>query len=149
MSGQNRVRAVAVGWTVASALPLLAIALSVLSRPDFPLGLGVIRTRGLGGLSVSLFPAAVAVAGVALLRRWPRVGAALVLAYAVFWSVLLAGMLPVVWNAQSSFCLRGVGVCITAAWLGRLVVLSLLLLFLFVGAWSCRALRRAPSGEAR
>jgi hypothetical protein len=131
-------RALVSTWIVVTALPLLGITLGILMEPGFPLGLGLVRTRGLTGLWVSLLPAVVGVAGVVLLRWSRRVGAGLILAYSAFWAVLLAGMLPVVWNAESSFCLRGLGVCITAAWLGRLVVLVLLAAFLLVSSWSWR-----------
>jgi hypothetical protein len=134
-------RALVSTWIVVSALPLLGIALGILTEPGFPLGLGLIRTRGLAGLWVSLLPAVVGVAGVVLFSWSRRVGAGLILAYSAFWTVLLAGMLPVVWNAESSFCLRGLGVCITAAWLGRLVVLALLAAFLGVAGWSWRRVR--------
>jgi len=144
---------VTVGWTLVSALPLLAIAVGILSRPDFPLGLGFIRTRGLAGLWCSLLPAVVGIAGVVLLRSWPRVGAGLILGYAAFWCVVLAGLLPVVWNTESSFCLRGLGLCITAAWLGAAVILGLLALFMLVVVWSWRSLKagerpRVPSPPA-
>jgi hypothetical protein len=145
MSGRDGARrGLVTFWTIASSLPLLAIALGILTQPGFPLGLGIIRIRGLTGLWATLVPAVVGVAGVVLLhRRSRRVGAALILSYSGFWSVLLAGMLPVVWNAESSFCLRGLGMCITAAWLGRLAVLGLLTPFLLVCAWCWRTLRAA------
>jgi len=52
-----------------------------------------------------------------------------------------------VWNAESSFCLRGLGVCITAAWLARLAVAGLLTPFVLVCAWSWRTLRDAVAGK--
>jgi hypothetical protein len=137
-------RALVRAWIVATTLPLLGITLGVLMEPGFPLGLGVIRTRGLTGLWVSLLPAVVGLAGVVLLGRSRRMAAGLILAYSVFWVVLLAGMLPVVWNVESSFCLRGLGVCITAAWLGRLIVLALLATFVVVSTWSLRRVRATP-----
>jgi hypothetical protein len=141
-------RALVIMWILLSAVPLLGIALGILTEPNFPLGLGIIRTRGLTGLWVTFLPAVVGVAGVVLLR-WPgRGGAALVLAYSSFWAVLLGGMLPVVWNAESSFCLRGLGVCITAAWLGRLTVLGLLTAFLLASTWCVARLRRGTLGKA-
>ena len=134
-------RALAQWWIVASAVPLLVIAIGVLTQPDFPLGLGFIRTRGLAGLWATLFPAVVGVGGVLLLRWSDRVGAGLILVYSAFWSLLLVSILPLVWNAESSFCLRGLGVCITAAWLARLTVLGLLTPSLLVSVWSWRTLR--------
>ncbi len=141
-------RALVRAWILATALPLLGITAGVLTEPGFPLGLGVIRTRGLAGLWVSFVPAAVGLAGVGLLGRSGRVGAGLILAYSAFWAVVLAGMLPVVWTAESSFCLRGLGVCITAAWLGRLIVLTLLAVFVAVSAWSLRTLRATAETAA-
>jgi hypothetical protein len=90
------------------------------------------------GLWVTLFPAIVGVGGVLLLRWSTRTGAGLILAYSGFWAVLLACILPVVWNAESSFCLRGLGVCITAAWLARLTVVGLATLFLLTAVWAGR-----------
>jgi hypothetical protein len=132
-------RAVAISWCLVSALPLLAITLGILTQPGFPLGLGFIGTRGLMGLWVTLLPATAGIGGVVLLRRSTRIGAGLILAYSGFWAVLLASMLPVVWNAESSFCLRGLGVCITAAWLARMTVMSLAILFLLTAGWAARA----------
>ncbi len=132
-------RAVAISWCFVSALPLLAITLGILTEPGFPLGLGVIRTRGLTGLWVTLLPAAGGIGGALLVRKWSRVGAGLIVAYSGFWAVLLACMLPVVWNAESSFCLQGLGVCITAAWLARLTILGLTMLFLLTAGWAVRA----------
>jgi hypothetical protein len=141
-------RALVSTWIVVTALPLLGITLGILTEPGFPLGLGFIRTRGLTGLWVSLVPAVVGVTGVVLLRWSRRVGASLIFAYSAFWVVVLAGMLPVVWKAGSSFCLRGLGVCITAAWLGALVVLGLLAAFLVVSTWSWRRARGTAAERA-
>jgi hypothetical protein len=133
--------ALALGWSVTSAVPLLAIALGILTQPDFPLGLGIIRTRGLMGLWATLFPGIIGVAGVVLFRWSNRVGSGLILVYSAFWSLLLASILPTVWNAESSFCLQGLGVCITAAWLARLTVLGLLTPFFLVCVWSWHTLQ--------
>jgi hypothetical protein len=142
----GRWRALVRVWIIVTALPLLGITFGILLEPGFPLGLGVVQTRGLTGLWVSLLPAVVGIVGVVVLSWSSRVGAGLILVYSAFWALLLAGMLPVVWNVQSSFCLRGLGVCITGAWLGRLVVLGLLAAFVLVSGWCLRRVRTA--GEA-
>ncbi len=142
-------RALVSAWVVVTAIPLLAMVVHILTRPDFPIGLGFIRTRGLMGLWVTLLPAVVALGGVVTLGLRRRMGAAMLLAYSVFWSVLLAGALPLVWNAESSFCFRGLGVCITAAWLGRAVVLLLLSFCLLVFAWTWHALRSDGAARAK
>ncbi len=146
--GRDVRRALVRAWIVLTALPLLGITAGILAEPGFPLGLGIIRTRGLTGLWFSLLPAVVGLAGVVLLGRPGRAGPALTLAYSAFWVVVLAGMLPMVWNAESSFCLRGLGVCITAAWIGRLIVLSLLSVFVGVSTWSVRRARTMPDAPA-
>jgi hypothetical protein len=143
----DRRRALAFGWSVTSAVPLLAIALGILTQPDFPLGLGIIRTRGLMGLWATLFPAIIGVSGVVLFHWSNRAGSGLILAYSAFWSLLLASILPTVWNAESSFCLQGLGVCITAPWLARLTVLGLLTPFFLLWVWSWHTLWCAMQGE--
>ncbi len=55
-------------WTAGSATLLLVIAIGILTQPDFPLGLGLIRTTGLAGLWVTLVPAVVGLVGVGLVR---------------------------------------------------------------------------------
>jgi hypothetical protein len=77
------------------------------------------------------------------------VGAGLILAYSAFWSLLLVSILPAVWNVGSSYCLRGLGVCITGAWLARLTTLGLLTPFLLVCVWSWHTLRRALADERK
>lgn len=141
MSKRHRVcQALALFWSAGSGILLLGIALGILTQPTFPLSLGLIRTTGLAGLWATLLPAVVGLGGVVLLRRSYRLGAGLILIYSAFWVLLLASGLPLVWNAESSFCLDGLGVCITGPWLGRLAAMSLLTSFLLVGIWSWRVL---------
>jgi hypothetical protein len=102
--------------------------------------LGIIRTTGLTGLWVTLLPAAVGLVGMILLKRARQTGLALVALYSAFWLAVGASALPTVWNAKRSFCLNGIGFCITSPWLGRIVALTLLTPFLLVALWSCRLL---------
>lgn len=127
-------------WVTGSAVFLLFVAVGVLTQPSFPLGLGLIRTTGLAGLWLTLVPAAVGLAGAVLARGHGRLGPGLVLAYSAFWSLVLASGLPSVWNAKESFCLKGLGFCITSPWIGRLAALGVLTPFLLVGAWAWRRL---------
>ncbi len=118
-------RALAVLWVAVTAVLLLGIAGHVLAERDFPLGLGPIQTRGLAGLWATLLPGAVGLGAVALLRRSRRLGAALLVAYSAFWSVVLASLVPLAGHGSG---------------LGLAVVLLLLTPFLLIGGWSCRIL---------
>lgn len=131
-------KALAVSWSLLTAILLLGMTVGILTQPGFPLGLGPIRTTGLAGLWVTLVPAVVAVAGVVLLRHRSRLAGGLLAAYSLFWTVVVAGGLPLVWNARSSFCLNSLGVCITSPWLGRLATMAILTAFVVTGAWSWR-----------
>ena len=118
-------------WTAGSAVLLFAAVAGILTQPQFPLGLGAIRTRGL--------------AGVILLRGTRWLGAGLLLLYSAFWALVIASGLPSIWNAKSSFCLNGLGVCITSPWIGRLTALALLAPFLAIAVWAGRRCMR-PTG---
>jgi len=131
-------RALTVSWSLLTAVLLLGMTVGILTQPGFPLGLGPIRTTGLAGLWVTLVPAVVSVAGVALLRHRGRLAGGLLAAYSLFWAAVVAGGLPLVWNARSSFCLNSLGVCITSPWLGRLATMAILTAFVLAGAWSWR-----------
>ncbi len=126
MSGRHRVvQGLAMFWVAASAVLLLGIAGHVVAERDFPLGLGLIQTRGLAGLWATLLPGAVGLGGVGLLGRSSRTGAGLLLVYSAFWSLVLASLMPTAWPGS---------------WVGLAVVLMLLMPFVLVGAWSCRIL---------
>ena len=132
-------------WTAGSAVLLFAAVAGILTQPQFPLGLGAIRTRGLAGLWVTFVPAVVGLAGVILLRGTRWLGAGLLLLYSAFWALVIASGLPSIWNAKSSFCLNGLGVCITSPWIGRLTALALLAPFLAIAVWTGRRCMR-PTG---
>jgi hypothetical protein len=127
-------------WITGTAILLLVVAVGILSQSGFPLGLGVIRTTGLAGLWVTLVPAVVGLTGVVLLRGSGRLGPGLVFAYSIFWSLVVGSGLPSVWNAKESFCLKGLGFCITSPWIGRTAAIGLLTSFLLVGRWAWRRL---------
>ncbi len=138
-----------VSWSLLTAILLVGITVGILTQPGFPLGLGPIRTTGLTGLWVTLVPAVVAFAGVVLLGHRNRLAAGLLVTYSLFWAAVVASGLPLVWNAKSSFCLNGLGVCITSPWLGRLATMTLLAAFLFAGAWCWRVLSGREAPERR
>ncbi len=138
MSGHRVTGALARFWATASAIFLLVIAVQILMQPSFPLGLGSIRTTGLAGLWVTLVPAVVGLAGVVLTRASSRLGPGLVVLYSLFWSVGVASALPTIWNAKTSFCLSGLGFCITSPWIGRMAAIGVLASFLLVGGWAYR-----------
>ncbi len=131
-----------VSWSLFTAIWLVVIAVAILTQPGFPLGLGTLRTTGLDGLWLTLLPASLAIAGAMLFERQERLAAGLLATYSVFWAAGAASALPSVWNARSSFCLSGLGVCITSPWLGRLTTMALLSAFALAGLWFGRVLGR-------
>jgi hypothetical protein len=146
-------RRLALAWTAATALALLGISVGIVMQPKFPLNFGIVRTTGLTGLWATFVPGLLALTGVALIRVRTPLAAALILVFSCYWAIVLAGGLPVVWNATSSFCLNGLGVCITIPWIGRAVLLGLIGAFALTGLWAWRALRgpgalRSLPGEA-
>jgi hypothetical protein len=143
MNGRPVAAALVRFWVTGTAILLLVVAVHIVSQPDFPLGLGWIRTTGPAGLWLTLVPALVGLAGVTLLRRPGRTGPTLVFLYSAFWSLTVAGALPGVWNAKRSFCLSSL--CITNPWVGRAAALGLLAPFLLVALWAWR--RPAPGGR--
>jgi len=78
MLGNRRLSAVAfvlaVLWTTATLSYLLVVSALILRQPRFPLSLGFVHTIGVSGLWITLFPAAAAVAGLALWARHRAVG---------------------------------------------------------------------------
>ena len=142
---QRIVEVAALLWSVASAILLIGVAVMIIKQPRFPLNIGLIRTQGLPGLWVTLLPAVVGLAGVVLVRGRIPLGTWLLMGYSGFWAVVVATGLPMVWNAQNSFCLTGIGFCITSPWIARLTALGLLGSFVLVGVWSwCRRSVRGP-----
>ena len=125
-------------WVAATLLPLCALSVAILKRRNFPLDIGLIHTTGRAGLLPILLPAGIGMAGLLLLRR--RIGAMLIGLYALYWFVMQISVLPMIWNAESSFCLRGLEFCISGAWQGRLLVMTIAALFASVVFWSSRQL---------
>jgi hypothetical protein len=142
-SGRQLFQAMVVVWLLVSAFLLCGISVLILLRKDFPLNVGLIRTTGRVGLLATLLPALVCLLGLSLLARFHRLGAGLVGIYALFCSILMAGGLPSVWNAQSSFCLRGLNFCITSPWMARLLVMGLSASFLVAAVWAWRQVMRS------
>ncbi len=116
------IRRLAVFWVAATAVLLLGIAGHVVTERGFPLGLGLIQTKGLAGLWPTLLPGVLGIAGVVLLGRSSRAAGALLLAYSAFWALVLASLLPTAGHGSR---------------VGLPVVVMLLTPFVLVGAWSC------------
>jgi hypothetical protein len=129
-------RVVSLFWIAGSALLLLGLSALIVGQKNFPLDFGLVRTRGLNGLWTTLLPGVVGLAGAALLRPRKVIGSCLVAVYSGYWTVLLASGIPAVWNAKSSFCLNGLGLCITTPWLGRAVLIGLISAFALTGLWA-------------
>ncbi len=133
-TGSHARRVLALGWSSLTTVLLLGISVLILSDQNFPLNLGIIKTTGRAGLWATLLPGLIGLVAVVLVLWHWRSGALLLGIYSLFWTVLLASALPVVWNAKQSFCLRTF--CITTPWLSRLMVFALATPFLLVALWS-------------
>ena len=125
---------------------LLVLTVLIVAQTKFPLNIGVVRTTGRAGLFVSLLPALVVTVGLRLLWYKRATGAILVAAYSAFWAIVFLGVLPQVWNARQSFCLKGLNFCIISPWVARLTVLAIATPFLLSAWW---ALRQAFDPYAR
>lgn len=134
-------RVLALVWVAGSAMFLLGLSVPIIKQPNFHLNFGLVRTNGPEGLWATLLPGVVGLAGVLLVRTHRSLGAGLLLVYSAYWTVLLASGIPVVWNAKSSFCLNGLGVCITIPWVGRATVTGLVAAFALTSLWSWRVIR--------
>jgi hypothetical protein len=129
-------RVAAIVWLSASLLPLLGLSAAILRRPRFPLDLGLIHLTGRIGLLVTILPALVGLGGLVLLSRFRGVGYGLLALYSVFWAALALGALPMIWNADTSFCLRGLTFCISSSWQARLLLMGIAVAFLGTTLWS-------------
>ena len=136
-NGRSRLRSgLAVFWTVFTIVFLLVLSLLVLRVRDFPLAIGAFRTVGRSGLWITLLPAVVGAVGLFLLTRKKPLGPWLLIAYSVFWFVMLVGALPTVWHAKTSFCINWLNFCIVTPWITRVVVVVLAAPFLFSAIWA-------------
>jgi hypothetical protein len=133
-AGSRIYRWVVLLWSAFTAVYLLVISALIFRDARFPLNLGLIRTTGRAGLSVTLVPGVVGVLALLLILLRVRMGALLLGAYSLFWTVVLACTLPAVWNARSSFCTQTM--CIRTPWIGRLLVLALATLFVLGALWA-------------
>jgi hypothetical protein len=135
----NQVRYWLVSLFVSATIGFLVlITFLIVIQPKFPLNVGLVRTTGKTGLLLTAVPAVCAIVGLFQLPRRRRIGSILLTAYCLFWGgVFLAG-LPEVWNAQQSFCLKGLDFCITSPWVGRLAVLAIATPFLLSAWWLFR-----------
>ena len=85
-------------WIVPGLLVLYIMAGMIFGKPDFPLGLGIIRTKGSMGLFFTLLPALWGTAALLLLFRKRAVGARLLTVYCLFWFGNFFGGLVRNWN---------------------------------------------------
>lgn len=121
-------------WPAVTTVYLLVLSSLILGDARFPLNLGLIRTIGRSGLWITLAPAVVGVAAVLLVVLQKRSGAAMLGVYCWFWIGVLASGLPFVWNARESFCTPTE--CIRTPWIGRLLLLGMMALFVTVALWA-------------
>src|ERR1022692_1635429 len=100
--------ALAVLWTIFTVVWLGVITAMILSKPEFSLGLGLIRTHGLAGLWVTVPSIALGIAGLLLLMARRTIGTRLLLLYSVVWSItLVPGMLselPAIVRHPLAYC---------------------------------------------
>jgi len=98
-------------WTAFTVLSLALITIMISTEPGFPLGLGLIQTRGLTGLWVTLPGIVLGAAGLILLKVSRPVGARLLVLYSGFWTAtLLPGVcaeIPTVVRHPIAYCTTG------------------------------------------
>jgi hypothetical protein len=136
MPPASRSEKVALWWINSSVVWALAIFVVVALRSAQAPGVPSVRTPSGLILWASAALGALGVAGAAVSRRRPQVGAALLLAYSLLWAAMLAYGLTWVWTAGAewSMCLKGVNVCITAWW-ARGVFAGGLAVFVLNAGW--------------
>ncbi|MGB9031842.1 MAG: hypothetical protein WCC27_17095 [Acidobacteriaceae bacterium] len=132
-------------WSAFTAVYLLITSALIFLDARFPLNLGLIRTTGRVGLWVTLLPGVVGVLALLLILLRARLGALLLGAYSLFWTVVLACTLPAVWNARSSFCTQTM--CIRTPWIARLLVLALATPFVLAALWATGEAGRRRTGN--
>jgi hypothetical protein len=130
----------ALAWLAVSSIYLLGLSVVICGNARFPLTLGAIKTTGRTGLWLTLVPAIAGLAALGLLLFRERAGAMALGVYCAFWIVVLAGVLPFVWNARQSFCTATM--CIRTPWIGRLLVFGLMTPFAIVALWARREFAR-------
>ena len=103
--------AFAVLWTIFTVVWLGVITAMILREPAFQLGLGLIRTRGLAGLWVTVPSILLGIAGLILLKTRRTIGTRLLLFYSVVWTLtLVPGMLselPAIVRHPLAYCASG------------------------------------------
>lgn len=146
LSGSLVRRCLALVWSWFSVIYLLVISALIVQDAAFPLRLGKINTVGRTGLWITLVPAVIGIAALLLVSIRIRLGGRLLSIYALFWTAVLGAGLPVVWNAQTSFCTRTF--CIRTPWIGRTLLLALAGAFVSVAIWSWREARGKIAQQA-
>ena len=103
--------AFAVLWTIFTVVWLGVITAMIVREPAFQLGLGLIRTRGLAGLWVTVPSILLGIAGLILLKTRRTIGTRLLLFYSVVWTLtLVPGMLselPAIVRHPLAYCASG------------------------------------------
>ena len=103
--------AFAVLWTIFTVVWLGVITAMILREPAFQLGLGLIRTRGLAGLWVTVPSILLGIAGLILLKTRRTIGFRLLLCYSALWTLaLLPGtlaQLPTIVRHPIAYCADG------------------------------------------
>jgi hypothetical protein len=103
--------ALAVLWTAFTVVTLGVITAMIVTEPAFPLGLGVIRTRGLAGLWITVPSILLGIVGLLLLAKRRTIAARFLLLYSVVWTItLVPGMLselPTIVRHPLAYCANG------------------------------------------
>jgi hypothetical protein len=140
--GSRLLSAAALLWTIFTLVTSVVISIKILGDREFPLGLGLIHTRGWAGLWVTVPSALLAVAGLILLWARRTTGAKLLVAYSALWGfslfVGLAQALPAIIRHPLAFCSSGT--CATLP-----VAMTLTAAFVVSAAWYWRCIFNPPT----
>ncbi len=89
----------------------VTISVLIFRDPGFPLGLGLIQTRGMTGLLVTIPSVVVGIAGLILSLAHRPIGMSLLLVYSAFWAVQfwasLLTSIPAIIRRQLVVCASG------------------------------------------
>jgi hypothetical protein len=122
-------------WTGFTVVSLAVITAMILKEPEFPLGLGWIRTRGLAGLWITLPSTLLGFAGLILLKTHRPIGSRLLLLYSALWTLaLLPGMLaelPTIVRHPLAYCADGT----CTPWV---ITVGITVAFALCGLWYAR-----------
>jgi hypothetical protein len=109
--GGHLLTAVVLIWTVFTLVTFLVVSIKIVGDRHFPLGLGLIQTRGWAGLWFTVPSALLVAGGLVLLLVRRAAGATLLFAYSSFWGLsLLIGLaqsLPAIIRNPIAYCTSG------------------------------------------